>query len=678
MKKTESFSTTNIKHHRNIVVLMVLCPLVVMGLVVSIFYVTNTKNNGVNAATGLAPLPPQPAGFFYNSEPSSAWAKPGALVICGRDNCGGQGFKNVSAAGGTVLVYLDTIVNVKAGRYHDPMLNQSACGPAIGTWPGSGRFNSWGYVNDVRVGGALQQKLPCVLETIIRENPHIGGFFADDLGGDNGHTQAGLPKEEDYQAAVALSRTFRSVADKYKLMFVPNGGWEGGHGAGYPTRTTSGNALADGVCVEHHSTGELNYWRGYLTSSQWASQSSLTHGTPFHIIITYPADFSAYRNANFNGFIANQSDYANAGTPWSGFHATGLPNKVNGSTGTGGTTPPPPTPSPTPPPPSPTAQTPYTAAVAIPGRLEAENYDKGGEGTAYHDGETANLGGKYRTDGVDIENSNEGGYSVGWVNSGEWLEYTTSITQSGSYDVTFRVATANTSTSTWRLKKGSTVLATVSTTSTGGWYSWKDIIVKGVALSSGTTVLRLEASGQALNLNYLSFAKSYSSAPAPIPPPPPAPSQSLPPVKVPDANTTDPVAIPNSIPIEQDGTIIADFNGDGLNDVVKDSNQDGQIDPLNEIVIDGATNQGLTDSSQPPIFPEDYDRLINGGSFGEFTGQDSSTVTVKPGPLPEVKIPKPVAYTFLTAGGLTLTGIGTYLALTKLALFAGFRGKLGL
>ena len=86
----------------------------------------------------------------------------------------------------------------------------------------------------------------------------------------------------------------------------------------------------------------------------------------------------------------------------------------------------------------------------------------------------------------------------------------------------------------------------------------------------------------------------------------------------------------------------------------------------------------MTDSSQPPIFPEDYDRLINGGSFGEFTGQDSSTVTVKPGPLPEVKIPKPVAYTFLTAGGLTLTGIGTYLALTKLALFAGFRGKLGL
>ena len=40
----------------------------------------------------------------------------------------------------------------------------------------------------------------------------------------------------------------------------------------------------------------------------------------------------------------------------------------------------------------------------MPGRVQAEDYDTGGEGVAYHDTDAANLGGAYRpSEGVDLK-----------------------------------------------------------------------------------------------------------------------------------------------------------------------------------------------------------------------------------------------------------------------------------
>ncbi len=78
---------------------------------------------------------------------------------------------------------------------------------------------------------------------------------------------------------------------------------------------------------------------------------------------------------------------------------------------------------------------------AIPGRIEAENYDLGGEGVAYHDTTPGNAGGLYRTDDVDVERfSAEGSPSVGWIRSSEWLTYTATVAQSGTYTLRARVA----------------------------------------------------------------------------------------------------------------------------------------------------------------------------------------------------------------------------------------------
>jgi hypothetical protein len=105
-----------------------------------------------------------------------------------------------------------------------------------------------------------------------------------------------------------------------------------------------------------------------------------------------------------------------------------------------GTSPTPtPTPSPTP------SESPYTGTRAsIPGTIEAENYDLGGEGIAYHDADTINTLGAYRTDGVDIKTCTDTtgcGFAVGTIAGGEWMNYMVNVTTAGSYTFSARVAT---------------------------------------------------------------------------------------------------------------------------------------------------------------------------------------------------------------------------------------------
>jgi len=72
---------------------------------------------------------------------------------------------------------------------------------------------------------------------------------------------------------------------------------------------------------------------------------------------------------------------------------------------------------------------------ALPGRVEAEDFDIGGEGVAYHDLTPGNAGGVYRTD-VDVDiraSANAGGYEVFNFDTGEWLQYTVRVPEAGTY-----------------------------------------------------------------------------------------------------------------------------------------------------------------------------------------------------------------------------------------------------
>ncbi|HEX8227062.1 MAG TPA: hypothetical protein VF572_04310 [Candidatus Saccharimonadales bacterium] len=287
----------------------------------------------------LTKLPAQPAVLIYGGSTAlSAYAKPGALVAAGRDNYQAQGFKDVSAAGGTVLIYLDAMIDANYGRYHAMLLNASECGPASALWPGNPRANEWGNLADFRVGGVIQQKLECVLEKMVAENPHMGGWFADDIGSRSWYPgfswdTFGAANQQAYRnGAIALTQTFRKVADRHGLIFIVNGTWGGGslaaNGGGYPDMAKHGNALADGAFVEHHPASAIPYWSAYACSSQWATQSTVTRGTSFHWAVPYTAaDRDAFARTNCFAFVGAQDSYDYV-APWGPFHPTGLPNKV--------------------------------------------------------------------------------------------------------------------------------------------------------------------------------------------------------------------------------------------------------------------------------------------------------------------------------------------------------------
>jgi hypothetical protein len=311
---------------------------------------TTTPTTGQNTPTPipttttetLTNLPAQSASVMYYGDTTRGvtYEHPGALVVTGRGNFGDPTFKAISAAGGTVLLYVDPLINEVDGTYDNMLINSSACGPAVPLWPGNPQANSSGYLLDFRVGGVEQQKLKCVLEKMVSDNPFMGGFFADDLGSRSWYPDFdwdtwGTTNQQAYRAgAIALMQTFRQVADEHGLIVIVNGTWGAGtlaaSGGGYPDMNQSGNSLADGGYVEHHDSSELSYWTSYACSKQWASQSSVTHGVAFNWAVeTTDSDRAAYAATNCFAYVNNQpTDNYDYAPPWGPFHYTGLPSHV--------------------------------------------------------------------------------------------------------------------------------------------------------------------------------------------------------------------------------------------------------------------------------------------------------------------------------------------------------------
>ena len=79
----------------------------------------------------------------------------------------------------------------------------------------------------------------------------------------------------------------------------------------------------------------------------------------------------------------------------------------------------------------------------IPATIEAENFDRGGEGIGYHDAAGTTGSGLYRNrpvEGVDIQafSGASGGFVVTEAAAGEWLSYTIFAAVSGSYEISVR------------------------------------------------------------------------------------------------------------------------------------------------------------------------------------------------------------------------------------------------
>jgi hypothetical protein len=150
---------------------------------------------------------------------------------------------------------------------------------------------------------------------------------------------------------------------------------------------------------------------------------------------------------------------------------------------------------------------PYTGTPwSIPGTIEAENYDAGGEGIAYHDDAVVQQGasnGNFRpTEGVDVEATQDvsGGYNIGWTSSTEWLRYSVDVATAGSYNLEIRYATAADGGEVdFSFGSGSdNVTGSVAAPSTGGWGSF-NTVNETVELKAGPQVLIINPG---VNINY--------------------------------------------------------------------------------------------------------------------------------------------------------------------------------
>lgn len=139
----------------------------------------------------------------------------------------------------------------------------------------------------------------------------------------------------------------------------------------------------------------------------------------------------------------------------------------------------------------------------IPGVIEAEDYNTGGEGVGYYDTTPGNAGGQYRNDDADIEyNNGENSPVVCYIRAGEWLKYTVNVQSTTLYDVSFRVSSPQSGT-TMNLQVDGSTISQVTVPNTGSYDNYVTV-TRQVSLAAGPHVLKLMAGGYQ-NLNWIKF-----------------------------------------------------------------------------------------------------------------------------------------------------------------------------
>jgi hypothetical protein len=163
-------------------------------------------------------------------------------------------------------------------------------------------------------------------------------------------------------------------------------------------------------------------------------------------------------------------------------------------------------------------ETPYGGTPwPIPGTIEAENYDLGGEGVAYHDSDTTNTLGADRTDGVDIKACTDAsgcGYAVGTFGTGEWMNYTVNVASAGTYSFSARTATIAAASFHLEIDGVSSAVAIAVPANETWWdQGWITVTGPSLALTAGTHLVRIVNDSGYFDLNDFSFTEGGGSAP---------------------------------------------------------------------------------------------------------------------------------------------------------------------
>ncbi len=152
--------------------------------------------------------------------------------------------------------------------------------------------------------------------------------------------------------------------------------------------------------------------------------------------------------------------------------------------------------------------------AAVPGTVQAANYDTGGQGTAYNVTAVNGTANSYRSDGVDLETTADtqdttaagGAYDMGWTTPGQWFRYTVNVATAGTYSVAFRVASPYGITDALHIANaaGTSLTGPVAVPNTGGYETWTTVTAS-VALPAGQQTLPLDQATNGWNFHFMTF-----------------------------------------------------------------------------------------------------------------------------------------------------------------------------
>lgn len=181
----------------------------------------------------------------------------------------------------------------------------------------------------------------------------------------------------------------------------------------------------------------------------------------------------------------------------------------------------------------------------IPGKVQCELYQWGGEGVAYHDSDSVNSGSgrlnpangdrlnEYRmkeavdisyTKAKNIDNTiynkvqpEMGSLYVGWTVPGEWIKYDISVKESGTYMVSLMYTAHDNGEVVLDFDGQQALLGYVPTTYDAAdtiawrqWHHWNKVDLGEIRVKKGRHVLTLRThSAGNMNYDYLEFRKKH-------------------------------------------------------------------------------------------------------------------------------------------------------------------------
>jgi beta-glucosidase-like glycosyl hydrolase len=179
-------------------------------------------------------------------------------------------------------------------------------------------------------------------------------------------------------------------------------------------------------------------------------------------------------------------------------------------------------------------------AAAVPGTVQAANYDTGGQGVAYNVTSANGSANSYRSDGVDLEDTADtqdtspagGAYDLGWTTPGQWFNYTVDVSTAGTYTVAFRLSSPYGITDALHIanSSGTTLTGAVAVPNTGGYETWTTVDAS-ITLPAGEQTLTVDQDSNGWNFHFMTFTlnsgggggggssgdKPFGGTPAPVP-----------------------------------------------------------------------------------------------------------------------------------------------------------------